>query len=1201
MNCDLGAISLPHNINGNSIVATAAGLMLLPENASKLIRLRRLSALGVMIGDEGKRKVPLKTVEKLLKKDAIGGGRITLHEDPYSEVLVQGMNFFGGSYLLSPGVGEHTIADLENLCYAYFRSEWVSKELQNSVGSLVKGLLIVSDMVLKRAGLGRGTLPVTNEMRGPIHIPNKSELKQLTKATFLSHQDLEKHGEWLFAVVDSLALDPGQLDDSSNKEDGIEFDDLYLYPFLRCPNGYQVVLPLDLSITIRFHLLHFAFENNKLSELGSSWRQVVLNRLKLLCPDAPKSVKLGSDELMDRYLLPLDDKRDIHVILATDPLVDWNNKLNGIYDTRVTIAEIEKLVSPVNRKTYSKAQEILHLVIIDSPGRGAFWGIPPMDDSDLMLIARSDDIEIMLHNEPTGLLGLFLFAQAVKKHPGDMLSMGVLDGYSVYLSNDKSFYFSDDQPPTFTGIQPTLGAKLRQDFTVGVDRHGIILPVSGEPVVNVRRFYKKDASEIYIIEPNSFSYIGFVIELYGECIFIKLNQEKNSAAVGLQLAECVAYWIWECVSKLNIQPKIVEIELCLEYFESWGRYQNQDNLIDEDAVQIEPTSRGWGVYFTKAFAKLLQEKANYAERELVKALLKQILFVNANDLDKKLDMIAPEGPKRIALVPNWNERPDVFAIDTPAPLIRHPQITDQLLDDLGQWLRSNEKMVVGILCEEERKKVFRRVVKYYFERLKKEISVYDGYQILDFLIDQNEALIHQYKTVLFSLESKIACFGENSSMPTELDRDYDEFVHAQRANRFLIEYVAACPPAGDCKINNLDYLRLLAISDEIIIKGTISNLLHRGLANYQVSILESGRLGISSDVPIEVAMRDYGIHSIEQLIRSVQGKEGYSDLTNFDLQDFVNRSEPVMRKEFGFSLNELRNVCGALLDLNTADKSIRIGLDEAVTRIADTRNMSLELVSVILDSISLFQRPNFFHKRDDRPDDRPWVFNRDMSYTRRSVVLQGNDLVFGFRSIHNLVRFWVTTLLSGRFSSQVKTKEMKQLISKNRSQINDAFAREISSRLNHLGIKTKKAIEKFGGCRIAGASKEKLGDIDILGVHEPSKTIVAIEAKDFEVARTPSELANEVEKLFDGKSKKKSTVEKHERRLEWLREHLDKVVAEFGIDDSLGWKVRGFIVTSEQLVTPMMRSSSLPVLTINDLDLSALGLEHRSPSSKRKR
>lgn len=1197
MDCDLGTISLPHNINGNSIVATAAGLMLLPENASKLIRLRRLSALGVMIGDEGKRKVPLKTVEKLLKKDAIGGGGITLHEDPYSEVLVQSMNFFGGSYLLSPGVGEYTIADLENLCYAYFRSEWVSKELQNSVGSLVKGLLIVSDMVLKRAGLGRGTLPVTNEMSGPIHIPDKSKLGKLTKATFLSHEDLKERGEWLLAVVDSLALDPGQLDDSSEK-DGFEFDDLYLSPFLRCSDGYQLILPLDLSITIRFHLLRIALENNKLSELGNSWRQEVLNRLKILCLDTPEWVKLGSNELMDRYLLPLDDKRDIHVILATDPLVDWNNKLNGIYDTRVTIAEIEKLVSPVNRKTYSKAQEILHLVIIDSPGRWAFWGIPPIDDSDLMLIARSNDIEIMLHNEPTGLLGLFLFAQAVKKHPGDMLSMGTLDAYSVYLSNDKSFYFSDDKPPTFTEIRPTTGAKLRQDFTVGIDRHGVLLPVPSKPTINVHRVYEKDAPEIYLIEKNNSSYIGFVIELDEKHIFIKLNQENHSAGIGLLLVECVAYWVWECISKLSIKPNIsIEIELYLEEFESWLQYQNQDNLIDEDAVQIEPTSRGWGVYFTKAFAKLLQEKANCAERELVKALLKQIFFVNVNDLDKKLDMIAPRGPKRIALVPNWNERPDVFAIDTPAPLIRHPQITEQLLDGLGQWLRSNKKMIVGILHGKERKEVLHRAVEYYFERLKKEISIYDMHQILDFLIDQNEALIHRYKTTLFSLESKIACFGENSSMATELNREYKEFVCAQRANRFLIEFVAACPPAGDCKINNLDYLRLLAISDEIISKGTTSDLLHHGLANYQVSILESGRLGIGRDDPIEVAMRDYGIYSIEQLIQSAHGKEGYSDLTNFDLQDFVNKSEPVMRKEFGFSLNELRNVCGALLDLNTADKSTRIDRDEAVAKIAANRNMSPTSVSVILDSISLSQRPDFFNK----PDDWPWGFNHDMSYTRRPVVRQGNDLVFGFRSIHNLVRFWVTTLLSGRFLSQAKTKEMKQFISKTRSQINDAFAREISLYLNELGIETKIAIEKFGGHRIVSVSGEKLGDIDILGVHEPSKTIVAIEAKDFEVSRTPAELANEIEKLFSGRGKKKSTVEKHERRLEWLREHLDKVVAEFGIDDSSGWKVRGFVVTSEQLVTPMMQSSSLPVLTINDLDLSALGLECMSSSSKKKR
>ena len=33
------------------------------------------------------------------------------------------------------------------------------------------------------------------------------------------------------------------------------------------------------------------------------------------------------------------------------------------------------------------------------------------------------------------------------------------------------------------------------------------------------------------------------------------------------------------------------------------------------------------------------------------------------------------------------------------------------------------------------------------------------------------------------------------------------------------------------------------------------------------------------------------------------------------------------------------------------------------------------------------------------PDALPWRFNRDMSYVRRPLVLQGDELVFGFRSI----------------------------------------------------------------------------------------------------------------------------------------------------------------------------------------------------------
>ena len=115
---------------------------------------------------------------------------------------------------------------------------------------------------------------------------------------------------------------------------------------------------------------------------------------------------------------------------------------------------------------------------------------------------------------------------------------------------------------------------------------------------------------------------------------------------------------------------------------------------------------------------------------------------------------------------------------------------------------------------------------------------------------------------------------------------------------------------------------------------------------------------------------------------------------------------------------------------------------------------------------------------------------------------------------------------------------------------------------------------------------------------------MAVEAKDFEIARTPAEIAGELEKLFTGKKRKKSTVELHSRRLEWLREHLDEVVRSLGEDPDDGtWHIVGSIVTSDPLVTPLVESSPLPVIPFVDLEIETLQLQPaaRNGSATRKR
>ncbi|WP_040584170.1 hypothetical protein, partial [Sedimentibacter sp. B4] len=141
-----------------------------------------------------------------------------------------------------------------------------------------------------------------------------------------------------------------------------------------------------------------------------------------------------------------------------------------------------------------------------------------------------------------------------------------------------------------------------------------------------------------------------------------------------------------------------------------------------------------------------------------------------------------------------------------------------------------------------------------FNRLEAEVAPYDKRILLDFLLAQNEALLHDAKFNSMLLKSRLACFGEQSGTVTELVDHRKASATAQRANRFLIEYVAAQPPDGEFTIEVLDYYRVLGIAIEIIQRATTSDFLHYGLADFEVSVLGSGRLGVSREEPVTSAM-----------------------------------------------------------------------------------------------------------------------------------------------------------------------------------------------------------------------------------------------------------------------------------------------------------------------------------------------------------
>ena len=987
---------IPRHLDGPSLVAAAAGLMLLPANVSRLVRLHRMAALGMAVAANGAAPASPSAVRSILKQADIGGESILMQEDPYSEILVQSVNFHGGPYLVSGGSGEHAVPDLENLIEAAFRERWMPDDLRGPVRQLIQGFLTVSDLVLKRARLTRGTAPA-GSARTPVDVPGAGRLQELSDATYFSTQELSAGGDWLVTVIDTFALDPGQLVDPC--ADDVTDDRLYETPFLRLASGYRVILPLDLAISIRFHLLRFALQEAQLEELGGRWRGAALRRLARYLPAGHSLRELERSAIMDRYVAEIDDKRDIHIMVATDPLVDWQPEVWGWYDTRAALGKVSDLVDPDARTSYSSAEELLHLVITDSPGRGAFWGVPDVEGADPILIARADDLEIMLHHEPDGLLGLLLFAQAIENRPGRSMSTDILDEYSAYIDREKSFYFSDERPPDFITFQAGDGLGARLKFAIETDRHGVVLPVPNGPIVQVQRRYERDAPEIFITLPNS-SYIGTVVELDGQTVFITLDQQGGEfVGVELELIDCVAYWVRECALLADVRATTDTPELILKLSnpDSWRRVSDRSTA--DPAVRMNQTGTGYVVEFTETFLALLQERANTAERELVAALLTTLFEVSDADVPGILQTVAPTGSKRMVNVFSQDRSPDMLAEKLPRPLTGHDQVDAQLLDQLGEWLRSSGGggFSIGALVDKDQGRALNAAVEHLFEQLESGIAAYDQRLLLDYLVAQNESLVHSARLNAVLLRSRLACFGEQSDTVAELVKERKEVASAHRANRFLIEYVAAQPPGGTRTVSVLDYYRVLSVAKEIIERATVSDFLHYGLADFQVSIVESGRLGVSREQAVSRAIETYAANSGMRSVRDALIAEATEADDEFDSAHFVASSEVPMRAEFGFTLTELREVCGGLLELATADEVTRIDRSDAVRQVATARRLSQDTVSTVLSGMTLTPRSSFLSIGQDA---WPWRFNRDMSYIRRPLVLQGSELVFGFRSIY---------------------------------------------------------------------------------------------------------------------------------------------------------------------------------------------------------
>src|SRR6266487_4859425 len=91
------------------ILATIAGLQLLPENADRTIRLEALAhAAASLETDPAKPRISLPRLRQIADSDPLGRGAIASQEDPFNAPFTEAFMFHGSSFMVFPGIAAHS-------------------------------------------------------------------------------------------------------------------------------------------------------------------------------------------------------------------------------------------------------------------------------------------------------------------------------------------------------------------------------------------------------------------------------------------------------------------------------------------------------------------------------------------------------------------------------------------------------------------------------------------------------------------------------------------------------------------------------------------------------------------------------------------------------------------------------------------------------------------------------------------------------------------------------------------------------------------------------------------------------------------------------------------------------------------------------------------------------------------------------------
>jgi len=1215
--------------NTADLLAKVGALHLVPGNASRAISLDALAHLVAAQADRpNSPAISRGRLRGLLKTHLSTGSPPCLADDPAAQMFTEELLFTGGSHIVFPGPSASEQDILRWLLQAIVLKDppMESRGFRDEVTRAAILCLSVSNQIARKAGLKRGESP-HGYKNDDIIIPDSAQLSRGMDAVTFSLGQLAEilHGDvFLATAIDPLSVTLGGVDWA---EYSFDFGQLHHTPFVKTGDRYIVPVPSLLLVALRHRILCIGRNHGVLADLAESYRGAVWTEVQELLGYLHSfriPIELPEPRPADfvEGVFALDSDKALYVQLSTDSLNDFAGEHEpSRWEVEDLVKGLTKRATKIVKRFLSQSpgpSRVLILTILQPIGRAfaAGFGVPPRDS--LWLVMSASDLRTIVLVEAGDQLVLWKYARAHDRirQALHIVATDALDEYEIYRASQHSYYFSDKGQPDSIVIAPGDGLEMRKRVAEQLDPHGIPSFHMGY-LIEVWSLF---GSGVPIYAPPSQLGKQLALVVEGELpipVWLTGPDTLRGQLRGFvaQVLETLAYWLWQFQSFLapafvgvaqQYSTFVIEVDLNdpAQWNQALDGFMQEQREAEAATSFTERTSAGMRIALRSLLLTRLHRADNQGERELVWELLLHLRdslqadhpalgeLLSDSKIQEAVDAIAPLSEKKKLILLPLNRLPELDGTDLPR--FRPVQEADyaELLDGVGEHLQV-QGWKEGDIPKEKRNTALNEAVDYLYRKLEKLIATLDGAELLPTLLAYQEASIREVFGRRFTVPTRLACFGQREELVRKLVKEIPAADEANLANRFLIEYVAARPPSGSRCFSLEVHDQLMALALEIINWGALSDTVHFGLADVDLSILPSGRLGYDHEAVLRAQRTVMSSHLggfISEAQRTFASHWNTSPRTGASAvpPPEADQLDQAFAGEFGLTLTEVTSLMADVYTIGSRHEGPvkRLPTRELITELSQSLGWGTAKVDLGINLLTTGPRLDFISPPGAKEKAYPWRFNRDWSHLRRPLVRTGcepdSTTWWGNRHIIHALRHLSQLCLGGRLKAS--SPELQRVIGGWRERESKAFEESVAHILTEMtGVPAKVRLRKIGKRRIVADGRD-LGDVDVLAVIPGKRVLLLIECKDLALARTPAEIQHQLEELVHGSSDKSSAIEKHLARTQWVKTNLDEVLMKcFNIQRRRAWRVEPILVSDSELHAPHIVSIPFPVLSIERL------------------